>query len=106
MLAAYGLRETEGPEPTPSTGCKVQEIVDHTIRIGRLKLLFIAAKVATHSGTTEVKYSRHDSRVAGWFRFLEYLDKRRHQIRPWLSGKLWGCNHLPFLGIQPANVFP
>jgi len=106
MLAAYGLRETEGPEPTPSTGCKVQEIVDHTIRIGRLKLLLIAAKVATHSGATEVKYSRHDSRVAGWFRFLEYLDKRRHQIRPWLSGKLWGCNHLPFLGIQPANVFP
>ncbi len=44
---------------------------DHTIRIARLKLSFIAAKVATHSGATEVKYSRHDSRVAGLFRFLE-----------------------------------
>jgi len=106
MLAAHGLRETEGHEPTPEMVCKAQEIVDHTIRIGRLKLLFIAAKVATHSGTTEVKYSRHDSRVAGLFRFLEYLDKRRHQVRPWLSGKLWACNHLPFLGIQPANAFP
>jgi hypothetical protein len=106
MLAAHGLRETEGLEPTSETVCKAQEIADHTIRIGRLKLLFIAAKVATHSDTTEVKYSRHDSRVAGLFRFLEYLDKRRGQVRPWLSGRLWGCNHLPFLGIQPANAFP
>lgn len=106
MLAAHGLRETERLEPTSETICKAQEIVDHTIRIGRLKLLFIAAKVATHSGTTEVKYSRHDSRVAGLFRFMEYLDKRCQRVRPWLSGRLWGCNHLPFLGIQPANAFP
>ncbi|MBE3140717.1 MAG: transposase [Thermoplasmata archaeon] len=105
MLAAHGLRETEGHEPTPETVCKAQEIVDHTIRMGRLKLLFIAAKVATHSGTTEVKYSRHDSRVAGLFRFLKYLDKRRQQVRPWLSGKLWECNHLSFLGIPQAAVF-
>ena len=105
MLAAHGMRETERPEPTPKTVCKAQEIVDHTIRIGRLKLLFIAAKVATHSGTTEVKYSRHDSRVAGLFRFMEYLDKCRQQARPWLGGKLWQCKHLPFLGIQQAEVF-
>ena len=65
-----------------SATCKAQEMVDHTIRIARLKLLFIAAKVATHSGATEVKYSRHDSRVAGLFRFLEYLDQRRRQVRP------------------------
>ncbi len=105
MLAAHGMRETERHEPTPETVCKAQEIADHTIRIGRLKLLFIAAKVATHSGTTEVKYSRHDSRVAGLFRFMEYLDKRLHQARPWLSGKLWPCNHLPFLRIQQADAF-
>jgi hypothetical protein len=105
MLAAHGMRETERPEPTPNTVCKAQEIVDHTIRIGRLKLLFIAAKVATHSGTTEVKYSRHDSRVAGLFRFMEYLDKCRQQARPWLDGILWQCKHLPFLGIQQAEVF-
>jgi len=105
MLAAHGMRETERPEPTPKTVCKAQEIVDHTIRIGRLKLLFIAAKVATHSGTTEVKYSRHDSRVAGLFRFMEYLDKCRQQARPWLGGILWQCKHLPFLGIQQAKAF-
>jgi len=105
MLAAHGMRETERQEPTPETVCQAQEIVDNTIRIGRLKLLFIAAKVVTHSGTTEVKYSRHDSRVAGLFRFMEYLDKRRHQERPWLSGKLWPCKQLPFLGIQQANAF-
>jgi len=105
MLAAHGMRETERHEPTPEAVCKAQEIVDHTIRIGRLKLLFIAAKVATHSGTTEVKYSRHDSRVAGLFRFMGYLDKRRQQARPWLSGKFWECHHLPFLGIQQAEAF-
>jgi len=105
MLAAHGMRETERHEPTPERVGKAQEIADHTIRIGRLKLLFIAAKVATHSGTTEVKYSRHDSRVAGLFRFMEYLDKRLHQARPWLSGKLWPCNHLPFLRIQQADAF-
>jgi hypothetical protein len=105
MLAAHGMRETEGYEPTAETACRAQEIVDHTIRIGRLKLLFIAAKMATHSGTTEVKYSQHDSRVAGLFRFMDYLDKRRHQARPWLSGKLWQCNHLPLLGIQQADSF-
>jgi hypothetical protein len=105
MLAAHGMREIEGHEPASETACKAQEIVDHTIRIGRLKLLFIAAKVATHSGTTEVKYSRHDSRVAGLFRFMGYLDKRRQQARPWLSGKFWECKHLPFLGIPQADAF-
>jgi hypothetical protein len=105
MLAAHGMRETERHEPTPEMVCKAQEIVDHTIRIGRLKLLFIAAKVATHSGTTEVKYSRHDSRVSGLFRFMEYLDKRRQQVRPWLSGKLWECKHLSFLRIPQADSF-
>jgi len=105
MLAAHGMRETERHELTPETACKAQEIIDNTIRIGRLKLLFIAAKVATHSGITEVKYSQHDSRVAGLFRFMDYLDQRRHQVRPWLSGKRWPCNHLAFQGIQQADAF-
>ena len=39
MLAAHGMRETERREPASETACKAQEIVDHTIRIGRLKLL-------------------------------------------------------------------
>jgi hypothetical protein len=36
---------------------------------------------------------------------MDYLDKRRHQARPWLGEKLWQCNHLPFLRIQQAEVF-
>jgi hypothetical protein len=105
MLAAHDLREAAHQENVPEDVCKAQEIADNTIRIGRLKLLFIAAKIPTHSGTTEVKYSRHDSRVAGLFRFMDYLDKRRHQVRPWLSGALWQCNHLSRLGIQRAEAF-
>src|SRR4030067_2525193 len=99
------MREGEALKTVPEAADKAQEIADHTIRIGRLKLLYIASKLATHSGTTEVKYSRHDSRVAGLFRFMAYLGKRRHQVRPWLSGKLWPCNHLSFLGIQRADAF-
>lgn len=106
MLAAHGMREAERPTTVPETVDKAQEIADHTIRIGRLKLLYIASKLARHSGTTEVKYSRHDSRVAGLFRFMDYLDKRRRQVRPWLSGKLWPCNHLFFLEIELAEAFP
>ena len=105
MLAAHGMRETEGIEIPAETAYKAQEVADHTIRIARLKLLFIAAKVATHSGTAEVKYSRHDSRAAGLFRFMDYLDRRRQQVRPWLSGRLWPCKHLPFLGILQAEAF-
>jgi len=104
MLAAHGMRETERNEPTAETVCKAQEIADHTIRIARLKLLFIAAKVATHSGTVEVKYSRHDSRAGELFKFMDYLDKRRDQVRAYLSGKLWGVNSLPLFGIQQAKA--
>ena len=45
----------------------LQEMIDNTIRIARLKLLFIAAKITGHSNTYEVKYSEHDSRVSGLF---------------------------------------
>jgi len=75
-------------------------IMDNTIRIARLKLLHIAAKIRAHSGTTTVKYSRHDSRVAGSFRFLEYLDRLRNQTRPWLDGSRWPCRHLAALNIS------
>lgn len=54
-------------------------IVDATVRIARLKMLFVAAKIVTHSDRTKVRYSIHDARSANLIDFLKYLDKRRQQ---------------------------
>jgi hypothetical protein len=66
-------------------------IMDNTIRIARLKLLFIAAKVAAHANRVTVKYSVHDARTAGLLQVLHFLDKLRSTMRPWVSGSLWPC---------------
>lgn len=60
-------------------------IVNHTIRIARLKMLFIAAKLATHERETKLKYSEHDARSSGLINFMEYLDRKRNEIRPWTT---------------------
>ena len=74
--------------------------MDNTIRIARLKLLFLSAKILVHSGASTVKYSQHDGRAAGFFRFLAYLAKLRHQVGPWLDGSRWPCRHLAVLNIS------
>jgi hypothetical protein len=63
---------------------------DNLIRIARLKLLLIGAKVVYHS-TDRVKYSIMDSRTPGLMHFLNYLDEARAKVRPWLEGHLWPC---------------
>jgi hypothetical protein len=63
---------------------------DNLIRIARLKLLLIGAKVVYHS-TDKVKYSIMDARTPGLMHFLNYLDKARSKVRPWLEGNLWPC---------------
>ena len=59
------------------------EIVDNTIRIARLKMLFIAAKITSHSNRNIVYYSIHDSRAAGILDFLAYLDRRCSEKIKW-----------------------
>ena len=58
-------------------------IVTNTVRIARLKLLFIAAKVVKESNRDKVKYSIHDARTPAMLHLLEYLDKARPRTRPW-----------------------
>ncbi len=98
MIAEHS--QTEPVEQGKEPECLLKGIMNNTIRIARLKLLFLAAKIRSHSGTDTVKYSQHDSRAAGLFRFLEYLDKLRQRISPWLDNKRWTCRHLAGLGIQ------
>jgi len=50
---------------------------DHTLRIARLKMLFVAAKIRFHGNRDEVRYSAHEQRAAGLIDFLAYLDRRR-----------------------------
>ncbi|MCP4987797.1 MAG: IS1380 family transposase [Colwellia sp.] len=102
MLAGRGLL---GEGENQSQGERI-EIVDNTIRIARLKLLYIGAKITSHSGVNKVKYSQHDSRVESLFRFYRYMDKLRGQIRPWLEGRRWTCRHLKDLGIKQIAFSP
>jgi hypothetical protein len=69
----------------------LQGIMDNTIRIARLKLLLIAAKLVFHNNRDQVKYSIHDTRMPGTFRFLKFLDIARSKTRPWVVGTAWPC---------------
>ncbi|MDR4509448.1 MAG: hypothetical protein MRJ65_14680 [Candidatus Brocadiaceae bacterium] len=108
MLAGHSQTEQrkQAEESKPEGACPAREVIDNTIRIARLKLLFIAAKVPVHSNTYEVKYSEHDSRVSGLFRFMRYLDERIEQTRPWLDGRRWSPRHLSALGIKQIAFSP
>lgn len=107
MLAAHSLLERgyQEQDGRAETRCTSKEIIDNTIRIARLKLLFIAAKITGHANTNKVRYSHHDSRVGGLFRFMRYLDQWRNRTRPWLYRPKWPCRHLLALGLRP-EVFP
>ena len=52
---------------------------DHTIRIARLKMLFVAAKILFHGNRDEVRFSTHEQRSAGLMDFLGYLDRLRKE---------------------------
>lgn len=69
----------------------LQGLTNNQIRIARLKLLLIAAKVVYHSGNDKLKYSVHDARTPGLVFFLNYLDKARSKVRPWIENNLWPC---------------
>ena len=89
MLAEISGREDNAPADQQNTA--PQGLTNNQIRIARLKLLLIAAKVVYHSGNDKVKYSIHDARTPGLMFFLNYLDKARSKIRPWIENTLWPC---------------
>lgn len=61
------------------------DIETNTIRIARLRLLMISAKVVRASNRDKVRYSLQDSRVPGLFAFLEELDLKRAQPKCWAT---------------------
>jgi len=66
-------------------------IQDNTIRIARLKLLLIAAKLAFHNNRDQVKFSIYDTRAPAMVLFFKYLDAARAKVRPWIGNPLWQC---------------
>jgi hypothetical protein len=58
-------------------------IETNTVRIARLRLLMIAAKMVTNSNKDKVRYSVQDSRTPALMSFLNYIDKKRSQPGLW-----------------------
>ena len=77
LLAGHDEQQTLHGQEVP----EAQRITmpDHTIRIARLKMLFVAAKIRFHGNRDEVCYSVHEQRAAGLRDFLDYLDVRRKE---------------------------
>ena len=67
----------------------------NTLRIARLRVLMIAAKVVTDSNKDKVRYSVQDSRTPALISFLKYLDEKRMQPRPWAGGMLCAAGGSP-----------
>jgi hypothetical protein len=88
MIAQLGIGDDQCDQA--DDGAKgLQGIMNNTIRIARLKLLFIAAKVVKDSNVDKVKYSIHDARTPAMLHFLKFLDKARSKIRPWEEDSSW-----------------
>jgi hypothetical protein len=92
MMAEISIKEDI--DGTHSSHDSLTGLTDNQIRIARLKLLLIAAKVVYHS-KDQVKYSILDTRTPGLMHFLNFLDKARSKVRPWIEGKLWPCQFSP-----------
>jgi hypothetical protein len=70
-------------------GSVLKGIMNNTVRIARLKLLFIAAKVVKDGNRDKVKYSIHDARTPAMFYLLKFLDKARSRPKPWHQDGIW-----------------
>jgi len=75
----------EESEADDASAKGLQGIMDNTIRIARLKLLFLAAKVVKDGNVDKVKYSVHDARTPAMIHFLKFLDTLRSKVRPWVE---------------------
>ena len=98
VLLAYNLwryykllPQKSTQEPVSIKPDLLSGIQDNTIRIARLKLLLIAAKLVFHRNRDQVKFSIYDTRTPPMQRFLRFLDNARARARPWMQRTLWPC---------------
>lgn len=88
MIASQSISDDRS-QATAAEGSALKGIMSNTVRIARLKLLFIAAKVVKDGNRDKVKYSIHDSRTPAMFYLLQFIDKARSRPRPWKQGSDW-----------------
>ena len=86
------IADKSSPKTLSISGSILKGVMTNTVRIARLKLLFIAAKVVRHSGRDKIKYSIHDSRTPEVLHLLKYLDSARSAPRPWHGEFIWSSN--------------
>ena len=84
MIAQHSVADS-----CPASDNILKGIMTNTVRIARLKLLFIAAKVVHHSNRDRIKYSIHDSRTPEIIYLLQFLDNARCRPRPWHKQSIW-----------------
>jgi hypothetical protein len=77
MLSACQMNESRNAD------CRFrpEDWPDPTIRLMRLKMLFVAARIRFHGNRDEVLYSIHESRSAGLVDFLDFLDRKRKEVK-------------------------
>jgi hypothetical protein len=73
MIAFMAANKTQSDER------QFQGIQSNTIRIARLKLLFVAAKVVKDA----VKYSLYDTRTPALIGFYDFMDRLKVKPKPW-----------------------
>jgi hypothetical protein len=88
MIANQSL-SGDRPQAAAAGGSVLKGIMSNTVRIARLKLLFIAAKVVKDGNRDKVKYSIHDARTPEMLYLLRFLDKARSGPRPWHKQSFW-----------------
>jgi hypothetical protein len=77
---------------TEASASGMKGIGTNTLRIARLKMLLIAAKVVMDQNRTKVKYSIHDARTPLMIHFLNFLDEARNKPKAWMEDGGWPQN--------------
>jgi hypothetical protein len=90
MLAKHSA-ESQQPACKSATVHNLDGIMINTLRIARLRLLLIVAKVVTASNRDKVRYSVQDNRTPALMSFLQFLDLKRSQTKPWSADMFAGA---------------
>jgi hypothetical protein len=88
MIASQSVSDDRS-QAAASEASALKGIMSNTVRIARLKLLFIAAKVVKDGNRDKVKYSIHDARTPAVFYLLQFIDNARSHPRPWHQNTTW-----------------
>jgi hypothetical protein len=89
-IMAQKTTSDDESEQIESQAKGLKGIMSNTIRIARLRLLFIASKVVRDGNVGKVKYSIHDARTPAMLNFLNYLDMLRSRV----GNKVENSNYL------------